>query len=164
MRKNMLTETIRTHATSLKDSLLQLRQSGPKKESKSPLYTTLAIFGTNKFFWDVAFCHRCPKKSFSLFCFASPEIIGVKVCKRRMDGWTDRRTDGRTDGRANSLQGYVDFFFQLNLLPPARRGKIRFSEESGVPMVGLFEKPVVWFLGRTKYLVKKELMNGLLIH
>ena len=40
MRKNMLTETIRTHATSLKDSLLQLRQSGPKKESKSPIYTT----------------------------------------------------------------------------------------------------------------------------
>ena len=40
MRKNMLTETIRTYATSLKDSLLQLRQSGPKKESKSPIYTT----------------------------------------------------------------------------------------------------------------------------
>ena len=31
MRKNMLTETIRTHATPLKDSLLQLRQSGLKK-------------------------------------------------------------------------------------------------------------------------------------
>ena len=31
MRKKMLTETIRTYATSLKDSLLQLRQSGPKK-------------------------------------------------------------------------------------------------------------------------------------
>ena len=40
MRKNMLTETIRTHATSLKDSLLQLRQSGPKKELKSHIYTT----------------------------------------------------------------------------------------------------------------------------
>ena len=28
----------------------------------------------------MCFCHRCPKKNFSPFCSASPEIIGVKFC------------------------------------------------------------------------------------
>ena len=39
----MLTETKRTYATSLKDNLLRLRQTGPKKESKSPIYTTKTL-------------------------------------------------------------------------------------------------------------------------
>ena len=32
-----------------------------------------------------------PKICFSPFCFASPEIIGVKVCNRQRDRQTDRQ-------------------------------------------------------------------------
>ena len=49
MRKNMLTETIRTYATSLKDSLLQLRQSGPKKGVEiNYIYYFGIVFAINK--------------------------------------------------------------------------------------------------------------------
>ena len=50
----------------------------------------------------------CKITIFSPFCLASPEMIGVKVCHRR----TDRKTNSLTP-----YTGYVDFFFQLNLLP-----------------------------------------------
>ena len=63
---------------------------------------------TIKNIWDVAFCQRCLKKNFSPFCFASPEIIGVKVC--------DRRTDRQI--LLHHIRGYLYFFFQLNFLPP----------------------------------------------
>ena len=48
------------------------------------------------------------KKNFSPFCSASPEIIGVKVCNRP----TDRQI------LWHHIRWYVDFFLQLNLLPP----------------------------------------------
>ena len=47
--------------------------------------------------------------NFSPFCSASPEIIGVEVCNRQ----TDRQTDKHI--LRHCIQGYVDFFFQLNL-------------------------------------------------
>ena len=51
MRKNMLTETIRTYATSLKDSLLGLRQSGSKKgvEITYIYYSQLIIHDFGRF-------------------------------------------------------------------------------------------------------------------
>ena len=39
------------------------------------------------------FCHRCPKKNFSPFCFASPEKIGVKFGNRRTDRQPDKFFD-----------------------------------------------------------------------
>ena len=48
-------------------------------------------------------------------CFASPEIIRVKVCNR----WTDGQTDKFF---WHYIRGYVYFFFQLNLLPPYSQG------------------------------------------
>ena len=47
-------------------------------------------------FWDKIFLQRCTKNFFSPFYFASPKIIGVKVC--------DRQTD-------KSLTQYLCFFF-----------------------------------------------------
>ena len=46
--------------------------------------------------------------NYSPFCYASPEIIRVKVCNRQTDGqilW-------------HHIRVHVDFFFQLNLPPP----------------------------------------------
>ena len=45
---------------------------------------------------------------YSPFCFASPDIMRVKVSNRQ----TDRQI------LLHHLRGYPDFFFQLNLLPP----------------------------------------------
>ena len=56
-------------------------------------------------FFETSFCHLCPKNNFSPFCFASPEIIGSKFITDRQILW-------------HHIQGYADFFFQLNLLPP----------------------------------------------
>ena len=46
----------------------------------------------SKIFYNMGFLPRCPKKNFSPFCAANPEIIEVKVC-------TDRQTDRQTDRR-----------------------------------------------------------------
>ena len=54
----------------------------------------------------------CPKIIFSPFCSASPEIIGVKDDHKQ----TDRETEGQIIWR--HIQVYVDFFFQINFLPP----------------------------------------------
>ena len=70
-----------------------------------------ATFPSNKNFWEHSYCQGYPKKNFSPFCSASTEIIGVKVCNR----WMDRQTDKFFD---TINWGYVDFFFQLNLLHP----------------------------------------------
>ena len=51
------------------------------------------------------FLTKISKKNFSPFYFASPKIIEVKFCNRQTD-----------------TQGYVDFFFRLNLLPPYSLG------------------------------------------
>ena len=53
------------------------------------------------------FYHRCSKILFNPFCFASPEIIGVKVDYRQTDKFFD-----------TMYRGYADFFSQLNLPPP----------------------------------------------
>jgi hypothetical protein len=37
---------------------------------------------TNKNFYNIDFLPRCPKKNFSLFSSANPEIIEVKVTDR----------------------------------------------------------------------------------
>ena len=76
-----------------------------------------ATLRTNKKFWGMPFCHRCPKQIFSPFCFASSEIIGVKFGNRR----TDRQT--------NSYGGMQIFSFSsICYLPTrlARRGIIHF--------------------------------------
>ena len=106
-------------------------KTGYKNSSGSQMYKLQKI-------WDVAFCHRCRKKNFSPFCLASPEITRVKVCNR----WTARQSNSLTPCIERKLflflvqlmnhldqlccvrmlelskQGYVDFVFQLNLLPP----------------------------------------------
>ena len=80
------------------------------------------IFRTNKKIWEMGFCQRCPKKIFSPFCSASPDIFGVKVCHRQ----TDRQI------LWHHIRGYVYFFSQLNLLPPyllrLQGDKFKFSE------------------------------------
>jgi hypothetical protein len=38
-----------------------------------------------KSFLNMAFLHRCRNKNFSPFCWANPEINGVKVCFRQTD-------------------------------------------------------------------------------
>ena len=48
----------------------------------------LAAFWTNKFFWNMSFCHKCPN-CFCQFYFASPEIIGVKIYNRQIDRQTN---------------------------------------------------------------------------
>ena len=59
-----------------------------------------------KHFRDITFFKFVPK-NFS--CFASPEIIEVKVCHRQTDSVTNSLTP---------FHGCVDFFSQLNWLPP----------------------------------------------
>jgi hypothetical protein len=65
---------------------------------------------------------RCPKKNFSLFCSANPEIIEVKVC-------IDRQTDRQTDEILTQYRGVGDIFFLVKIcyLPArfARRGIIK---------------------------------------
>ena len=50
---------------------------------------------TNKIFYNMTFLPRCPKKNFSPFCSANPEIIEVKVVYRQTDRQTDRQTELR---------------------------------------------------------------------
>ena len=47
--------------------------------------------GPKQNFYNISFRPRCPKKNFSPFCAANPEIIEVKV--------TDRQTDRQTESR-----------------------------------------------------------------
>ncbi len=46
---------------------------------------------TNKIFYNMTFLPRCPKKNFSPFCSANPEIIEVKVVYRQTDRQTELR-------------------------------------------------------------------------
>ena len=70
---------------------------GPWPQPYQPLYGQIIFFETCLFAKDVL-------KNFSPFCFASPNIIGVKFGNRQTDKLFDTI--------------YVDFFFQLNLLHP----------------------------------------------
>ena len=56
----------------------------------------------NKIFYNMGFLPRCPKKNFSPFCAANPEIIEVKVC-----------TDRQSDEILTPYTGVRVIFFQL---------------------------------------------------
>ena len=71
-----------------------------------------------QFFYNKAFLPRCPKKNFSPFCSASPEIIGVKV--------RDKQKDRQSHEILTPYTGVGEIFFLVKIcyLPTrfARRG------------------------------------------